>query len=58
MPEREQRLASGAEDLLAIAAALADRFDLSGSAATTASGENCAPRTPDPFDTLAGWRLR
>jgi len=58
LPEREIRLASGGEDLLAIAAALADRFDLSGAAPAAAASTDGGPRVPDPFATLADWRLR
>jgi len=58
LPERERRLASGAEDLLAVAAALADRFELAGGLEAPAAAGNGAARAPDPFATLAGWRLR
>jgi 3-methylcrotonyl-CoA carboxylase alpha subunit len=58
LPQRGRRLASGTEDLLAIAAALADRFELAGGAPPAGPAGNGARRAPDPFGTLAGFRLR
>jgi 3-methylcrotonyl-CoA carboxylase alpha subunit len=60
MPERESRLTHGGEDLLAAAAALADRFDLAADAANGGAAVTAGPvmhgGAADPFDTLAGWR--
>jgi hypothetical protein len=58
LPEREARLGAGGEDLLAAAAALADRFDLAGGGVAPVSARDGAEprRAPDPFETLSGWR--
>jgi acetyl/propionyl-CoA carboxylase alpha subunit len=58
MPERERRLAGGTEDLLAVAAALADRFGLTGEGASTPLRSDGREPVSDPFSTLAGWRQR
>jgi acetyl/propionyl-CoA carboxylase alpha subunit len=61
LPERAKRAAGETRDLLAVAAALADRFDLAadgtGPAAAGGAGSGTsARRAPGPFESLAGWR--
>jgi acetyl-CoA/propionyl-CoA carboxylase biotin carboxyl carrier protein len=58
LPQRERRLASGTEELLAVAAALADRFELAGGGPPVAQARNGSSPASDPFGTLAGFRLR
>ena len=55
LPERQERLRERGDDLLAAAAAIADRFELCGSA-SSAAPRSGRPVAPDPFGSLTGWR--
>jgi hypothetical protein len=57
LPQWAKRAAGSRADLLAIAAALAERFELAGNGAVaSAASAGRRSRPADPFESLAGWR--
>jgi acetyl/propionyl-CoA carboxylase alpha subunit len=56
LPERLARLEHGGEDLLVAAAALADRFRLTGGGLAPVQNGGAKRGGADPFDALAGFR--